>query len=139
MRKQNRTTGARRHLGNGQLPDERLSDYARSGYAQPETYQGADAFSATRYRDRTDGGYAETAPQRENSPTPSTSDTYSVSGSRARYSAMGKRKRRKRRIVGALASLAVVATLVAGSAWGFFGNLNAMLHSGLDSSLWSVL
>ena len=139
MRKQSKTSGSKRRLGNGQLPNERLSDYARSGYAQPESYQGADAFGATRYRNRTDDGYVETAPQRENSPTPSTSDTYSVAGSRARYSAMGKRRRRRHRIVGAIAALAVVATLIAGSALGFFGNINAMLHSGLDSSLWSVL
>ena len=139
MRKQSKTSGSKRRLGNGQLPNERLSDYARSGYAQPEGYQGADAFGATRYRNRTDDGYVETAPQRENSPTPSTSDTYSVAGSRARYSAMGKRRRRRHRIVGAIAALAVVATHIAGSALGFFGNINAMLHSGLDSSLWSVL
>ena len=139
MRKRSKTSGTRRRLGNGQLPDERLSDYATSGYASTSDYQGAEAFSADRYRDRSNDAYVETARQRTYSPTPQAAGNYSTTDSGARYAAVGKRRRRKRRIVAGLTAVAVVAVLIAGSVFGVFGGINSALHSGLDSSLWGVL
>jgi LCP family protein required for cell wall assembly len=126
-------------LGNGDLPDQRISDYASSGYAEPSDYRGAEAFSADRYRDRSDEGYNETAQQRDYSPTPNASEGYSVSDSRARYAAAGKRRRRKRRITAAVVAVVAVVAIAVGAVTGFFGTINSALHSGLDSSLWSVL
>ena len=126
-------------MGNGQLPDERLSDYAPSGYASTSEYRGADAFSADRYHDRSNDAYAETARQREYSPTPQAAGSYSTVDSGARYAAVGKRRRRKRRIIAGVTALAIAAVLVLGGVLGVFGGINSALHSGLDSSLWSVL
>ena len=139
MRKRSKTNGVRRRLGNGDLPDERLSDYAPDGYAATSDYRGAEAFSARRYHDRTDSGYNETAQQRAYSPTPNSSDGYSVADSGARYAAASKRRRRKRRITAALVGVAAAALIAVGAVTGFFGNINSALHDGLDSSLWSVL
>ena len=139
MRKPGKTTGARRRLGSEPFPDERISDYAPDGYAAASDYRGADAFSADRYRNRMDSDYLETARQREYSPTPEAAESYSVSDSSARYAAAGKRRRKKRRITAAVAAVAIVAVLALGSAFGLFNGINSALHSGLDSSLWSVL
>jgi len=139
MRKPGKTTGARRRLGSEPFPDERISDYAPDGYAATSDYRGADAFSADRYRNRMDSDYLETARQREYSPTPEAAESYSVSDSSARYAAAGKRRRKKRRITAAVAAVAIVAVLALGSAFGLFNGINSALHSGLDSSLWSVL
>ena len=139
MRKRSKTTGTRRRLGNGDLPDQRISDYASSGYAELSDYRGAEAFSADRYRDRSDDGYNEAAQQRTYSPTPNASEGYSIADSRARYAAAGKRRRRKRRITAAVVAVMAVAAIAVGVVTGFFGTINNALHSGLDSSLWSVL
>ena len=126
-------------MGNGDLPDERLSDYAPNGYASTSDYRGADAFSAGRYRDRSDSGYNETAQQRTYSPTPNASDGYSVSDSKGRYAVAGKRRRRKRRIRVAAVTAFIAVAVAVGAMTGFFGHINSALHDGLDSSLWSVL
>ena len=139
MRKRTNTNGARRRLGGEPLPDERLADYAPESYAPASDYQGANAFSADRYRNRANDAYVETARQRENSPTPGAGDSYSVYDSSARYASASKRRRRKRRITAALAAVAVVVVIATGAAFGVFGGLNSALHAGLDSSLWSVL
>ena len=139
MRKRSKTTGTRRRLVDEPALDERAADYAPDSYAETSDYQGAEAFSADRYRDRTNDAYQETARQRENSPTPDTQDSYSVRNSGARYAAAGKRRRRKRRITAGIAAVVVVLVLVLGGAFGLFGTINSALHNGLDSSLWSVL
>lgn len=141
MRKKSRSYGARRRIGSDARTDaarekQDLSDYDPSRYASSGEYRGAGAFGADRYRDRSDGGYAETAQQRAYSPTPNKADSYSVADSGARYAASSKRKRRRQRIVGGIvaAAAAVVIVFV-----GFLGGMNNALHEGLDSSLWGVL
>lgn len=119
----------------------RLGGQSAADYGLPpqDDYRGAAAFGADRYRNRSNSDYVQTTTQRENSPTPEMSDAYSVVNSSARYMAAGKRRRRKRRIVAGAAAAAVLVVVLMGSAFGLFGGINAALHSGLDSSLWSVL
>jgi len=139
MRKRSKTTGTRRRLVDAEIIDESVSDYAPGEYASTNDYQGAEAFSADRYRNRTNDAYQETARQRENSPTPGTDESYSVRSSGARYAAAGKRRRRKRRITAGITAVAIVLVVALGSVFGLFGTINNALHSGLDSSLWGVL
>lgn len=118
-----------------------LGDRGASEWAHPEddAYRGAAAFSADRYRDRSNADYRETARQRENTPTPEVSDAYSVANSKARYTAASKRHRRKRRIIGVATAGVLLVAVLLGSVFGFFGSINSALHSGLDSSLWNSL
>ena len=139
MRKRSKTTGTKRRLVDAEIIDERVADYATDEYASTSDYQGANAFSADRYRNRTNDAYRETARQRENSPTPGADESYSVRSSGARYAAASKRRRRKRRIAAGITAVAVVLVVVLGGVFGLFGTINNALHSGLDSSLWGVL
>ena len=139
MRKRSKTTGTKRRLVDAEIIDERVADYAPDEYASTSDYQGANAFSADRYRNRTNDAYRETARQRENSPTPGADESYSVRSSGARYAAASKRRRRKRRIAAGITAVAVVLVVVLGGVFGLFGTINNALHSGLDSSLWGVL
>ena len=139
MRKRDSIIGARRRLGNEQFLDERISDYAPSGYASTDDYRGAEGFGADRYRNRMDDSYVETARQRINSPTPDAADDYSVAESGARYAAAGKRRRRKRRITGIAAAVALAVVVIGGGVFGIWGGINGALHNGLDSALWNVL
>ena len=116
-----------------------LVDYDPRNYASTSDYRGAEAFSANRYRDRSDAGYRQTASQRTYSPTPRTSDSYSVANSGARYAASSKRRRSKRRLKTGLIAAAAALVIVIGAVGGFFSNINNALHNGLDSGLWSAL
>ena len=140
MRKRSKTTGTKRRLVESRdHPRSAFADYAPDEYASTSDYQGANAFSADRYRNRTNDAYRETARQRENSPTPGADESYSVRSSGARYAAASKRRRRKRRIAAGITAVAVVLVVVLGGVFGLFGTINNALHSGLDSSLWGVL
>lgn len=119
----------------------RLGDVDESRWtaAERDSYAGAEAFGADRYRNRSTDGYRQTASQRENSPTPEVSGSYSVESSSARYKMAGKRQRRKRRIVKGAAVAGALALVLLAGVLGVFSNINSALHEGLDSGLWSAL